>query len=729
MAIKYPITLSTTEPNNNIGLLKIRQADEETQMLVVQILEDAIPKSYDGLQVFFCARIGQTPGLGIIEQKLTEDEMTDPKKGKLEYTFRSEDWQVLGRQTGYFSFRKMVDDHTYEQQFSTRDFNYEVIKNIYSDGIREVTKDGSTYVWTIEDLIRLFNEYIATGKTDWEEFVEQNKEIIESVDPGGTVLSELIRSRKPAGATTSYPDLPTRLDEQIGKNEEFRDFESANSFMKRVNNEFSERALNSKWFDTSTNAAMQSLIDFAISEKRNITFETGDYLLPLIIDGAVDMTIDFASSNLNALVDNQTNNPLLEIKNCQKLTIKNFTIDGLGKSPRAIQITNSKVLAIHNFTVENLNLSQDGSVNTSAIEIDTTQCRDIQISDFKIDNLRSINNDIIGDAQGMTRGIHLKSSEKKSLKNAKILFSNFTITNLESEDADAIHLLDCGEIDVTFQNFFISNCYARGIKIQNTTNAAFRDFEISSEENYLFRQSAISDYSGGNMFTDFKIDVNAKYGIDFLPNFEHQEIGLISNGRIFMESETVVNGSNSYPIYIGTGSFAMKNLTIQNMVLITKNTYGIVSASYTENLVIKEVTNFTTGTGLMNGIGLSVDYSNTNKFGATHSHVNLSIDNILADIQGVYMSAQTTVSKSSAITNIKTKQQQSLNGMAGTRRVVVAPPDFYRSSTASTDKDYEIGNVLWNNNFNANPDVACWIVVSKNADGTAKLKAVKMSDI
>lgn len=80
MAIKYPITLSTTESNNNIGLLKIRQADEETQMLVVQILEDAIPKSYDGLQVFFCARIGQTPGLGIIEQKLTEDEMTDPKK-------------------------------------------------------------------------------------------------------------------------------------------------------------------------------------------------------------------------------------------------------------------------------------------------------------------------------------------------------------------------------------------------------------------------------------------------------------------------------------------------------------------------------------------------------------------------------------------------------------------------------------------------------------------------
>ncbi|STE01595.1 BppU family phage baseplate upper protein [Enterococcus gallinarum] len=148
MAVRYPITLNVSEPNNNIGLLKIRQADEETQTLVVQILEDAIPKSYEGLQVFFCARIGQTPGLGIIEQKLDKLEMTDPKNGQLEYTFRPEDWQILGRQTGYFSFRKMTDDHTWVQQFSTRDFIYEVTKSIYSDGIKEVTKDGSTYVWT-----------------------------------------------------------------------------------------------------------------------------------------------------------------------------------------------------------------------------------------------------------------------------------------------------------------------------------------------------------------------------------------------------------------------------------------------------------------------------------------------------------------------------------------------------------------------------------------------------
>lgn len=211
MVVSYPISLEVKEPNNDIGILKIRQSDEESQTLVVQVLEYGLKKSYEGLQVFFCARIGQTDGLGIIEQKLLPAEMTDPKNGKLEYTMRAQDWQQLGRQTAYFSFRKMKDEHSFVQQFSTRDFTYEVTKNIFSDGSRQIVSDGSTYIWTIEDLKRLYEEYIASGKSDWEEFVEQNKEIIESVDPGGTVLSELIQARKPEGVTP-FQTLGERLD-------------------------------------------------------------------------------------------------------------------------------------------------------------------------------------------------------------------------------------------------------------------------------------------------------------------------------------------------------------------------------------------------------------------------------------------------------------------------------------------------------------------------------------
>lgn len=212
MAIKYPITLSTTEPNNDVGVIKIRQADEQTQTLVVQVTENGVARAYTGLQVFFCAKIGQSYGLGIIEQKLLPEELVDPNNGQLSYTMRSEDWQHIGQQSGYFSFRKIADDgYNFVEQFSTRDFKFIITKSIFSDGITEVKKDGSTYVWTIEDLLRLFNEYIASGKTDWEYFVEQNKEIIESVDPGGLVLSELINARKGIDGE-SFDTIGERMD-------------------------------------------------------------------------------------------------------------------------------------------------------------------------------------------------------------------------------------------------------------------------------------------------------------------------------------------------------------------------------------------------------------------------------------------------------------------------------------------------------------------------------------
>lgn len=288
MAIRYDITLSTTEPNNDVGVIKIRQADEQTQTLVVQLTATSQPKSYEGLQAFFCAKLGQSIGLGIIEQKLEQSEMTNPKAGQLEYTFRPEDWQQIGRQVGYFSFRKMKDDgHEYVEQFTTRDFYFNVTKNVFSEGLTEVKKDGSTYVWTIEDLIRLFNEYIASGKSDWEEFVDQNREVLESVDPGGAVLSELIRSRKPSGATTAYPDLPTRLDDQIGLNTDFRSFEADKSFMQRVYNENMERGINVKWFGAKGNGvtddteAIKLAVSHAINTSKSLYFPSGEYNVSL----------------------------------------------------------------------------------------------------------------------------------------------------------------------------------------------------------------------------------------------------------------------------------------------------------------------------------------------------------------------------------------------------------------------------------------------------------------
>ena len=86
MAIRHSITLSTSEPNNEVGNLKIRQGDEQTQTLVANITENGVPKPFTGLQPFFCAKLGQTAGLGIIEQKVTGT--MNPANGTLEYVMQ-----------------------------------------------------------------------------------------------------------------------------------------------------------------------------------------------------------------------------------------------------------------------------------------------------------------------------------------------------------------------------------------------------------------------------------------------------------------------------------------------------------------------------------------------------------------------------------------------------------------------------------------------------------------
>lgn len=264
LVVSYPISLEVKEPNNDIGILRIRQSDEESQTLVVQVLEYGLKKSYEGLQIFFCAKLGQTSGLGIIEQKLLPSEMTDPKNGKFEYTMRAEDWQQLGHQTAYFSFRKMKDDHTYVQQFSTRDFTYEVTKNIYSDGIKEVTKDGSTYVWTFEDLLRLLQEFKDSGETDFLAWFDEIKDQL-SEDAAGNLML-----------------LYQSLRDKTGSDNDFRPFESELSFMKRVYNEAAERAVNVKWLGADSTGQQNS--DQAKSEAEKISnkiyFPDGKYSIP-----------------------------------------------------------------------------------------------------------------------------------------------------------------------------------------------------------------------------------------------------------------------------------------------------------------------------------------------------------------------------------------------------------------------------------------------------------------
>ncbi|MEI5991239.1 hypothetical protein A5881_002772 [Enterococcus termitis] len=163
MSIVYPIFLSITQPNDNIPTIMIRQFDEGTQVLDVTVTEHGKPKDISNLTPFFCVKQGHHAGLGLSEQKVVK--IIDAKKGKLQYTLTNYDMQNIGENTAYFSFKELQKDLSWRQQFSTRDFVYQVKESIYDEGIRD-----SNYIWTFEEILRYFTEWVKTCQEiydDW----------------------------------------------------------------------------------------------------------------------------------------------------------------------------------------------------------------------------------------------------------------------------------------------------------------------------------------------------------------------------------------------------------------------------------------------------------------------------------------------------------------------------------------------------------------------------------
>ncbi len=181
------ITLSTTDPNNNIGTVKMRHADKNSQKIVVQVIENGLSKSFEGLKPYFCLLAQEVTGQGVSEEPVAT---FDEKKGTLTYTASDNALQFVGRNEAYFSFRKQIGERWIEQ-FSTRNFHYIVEKSIYSQPFKD-----SNYWWTFKELDRIFKQYIEDGRTSWEEFVEANRKILESIDPGGKLLDKVLAMEK-----------------------------------------------------------------------------------------------------------------------------------------------------------------------------------------------------------------------------------------------------------------------------------------------------------------------------------------------------------------------------------------------------------------------------------------------------------------------------------------------------------------------------------------------------
>lgn len=138
------ITLSTTEPNNYVGLLKMRQGDINTQTIQATITANGQLFKFDRLSVFFNAVL---PNGNVVRDKVTE---VDYANSKLNYIVADSFLQEVAQVTAWFSFEngdKIID--------STKNFQYSVIA-----GWKECIPQGN-YIYELSEIQREIEEIIS----------------------------------------------------------------------------------------------------------------------------------------------------------------------------------------------------------------------------------------------------------------------------------------------------------------------------------------------------------------------------------------------------------------------------------------------------------------------------------------------------------------------------------------------------------------------------------------
>ncbi|EGO8154407.1 phage baseplate upper protein [Enterococcus faecalis] len=199
--VKWQATLSTTEPYNYVGIINVRQGNKNTEKLEVNIVENALPLDLTNCKVFFESVISNKYP---IQRPAT---VVDARSGIIQYTFDEYSMQSLHRQEAYFTIYNGE-----ELIGSTQNFSYFVIK-----AASKTEGEMGSYWQSIEDLIADMTAFINENKgdftawmnarkeefeawrdaqkTDFTSWFESIKDILKTIDPGGTMLAELMDAR------------------------------------------------------------------------------------------------------------------------------------------------------------------------------------------------------------------------------------------------------------------------------------------------------------------------------------------------------------------------------------------------------------------------------------------------------------------------------------------------------------------------------------------------------
>lgn len=153
----YNMTLSTTEPYNNVGAVTVRQDDNLTQTFIANIVENGKPKAdLSGYQVFFNALFDGN----IIARDLAQ---YDYGKNVATYTLRDSFFQQTGEVEAYFSFEKDG------KRDSTANFSYYVT----AGNCRNIRQGN--YIYELEELMSVSDDIIKNK--DFTVLLEENRKL------------------------------------------------------------------------------------------------------------------------------------------------------------------------------------------------------------------------------------------------------------------------------------------------------------------------------------------------------------------------------------------------------------------------------------------------------------------------------------------------------------------------------------------------------------------------
>lgn len=220
---EFSIEVSPVENTKQVKNVQYFSYDENSGLQLIHILMDGKPLDLpNGTEIRLSA-----VKLNNQNQKLIyTPEIVDPLKGIVSFVIPREFLGYRGQircglyinfsnnqtmHVGYFYINMGVSDIDTNLTEFTEDFwqgwsEFEASSTAKMQELEAVLDaEAERLTEHANQKITEYDQYIASGKSDWEDFVTQNREILESIDPGGTILSEIIN------ATGDFDKLADRV--------------------------------------------------------------------------------------------------------------------------------------------------------------------------------------------------------------------------------------------------------------------------------------------------------------------------------------------------------------------------------------------------------------------------------------------------------------------------------------------------------------------------------------